>query len=154
MMSALQLLGLLGAAFGVIGAAVSVALYTRGSYAKAKIDGLRADLEDEQKASDGLRKRIVDLEAEQLRCRERVSVTEKQITILTDENRTLRSMPEVAVQAIASMVESNFASNATQMAALGGRLDTVTTNLADVTSNLADVTRRLDAYRGDQGPAL
>lgn len=84
----LQMLGGVGAVFGIIAAVVAVALFVRGSYAKARIEALRDDLEDERKAAESLRNRVDDLEKEN----ERINL---KIEGLERENAVLRNQPSL-----------------------------------------------------------
>lgn len=85
-MNVAQALGVIGMAFSILTAVVAVTLYVRGSYAKARIEALRDDLNDERGAAESLRARVTDLEKENERVKARMDGLER-------ENDVLKSQP-------------------------------------------------------------
>lgn len=94
-----QALGIIGVSFSILTAVVAVTLYVRGSYAKVRIEALRADLDDERKSSESLRARVTDLEKENERANARLDGLERENDILKkqptlDLNKLLLAMQD------------------------------------------------------------
>lgn len=96
-MDPLKVLGAVGAVVGIITAVVAIALFVRGSYAKARIEALRDDLEDERKAAESLRNRVEDLEKENERVKTRVDGLER-------ENDVLRNQPSLDLNKVIGII--------------------------------------------------
>lgn len=84
----------------VVTAATAIALFVRGSYAKARIEALRDDLDDERKSSESLRSRVTDLEKENERVKGRMDGLERENEILKkqpslDLSRVILAISEV-----------------------------------------------------------
>lgn len=57
-----SVLGIIGALFGILGLIAGAAVYLRASYAKARIDALNGEIQEEQRRSARLREDVTDLQ--------------------------------------------------------------------------------------------
>lgn len=75
--SASALIGIIGGIFGILSLVGGAAIYLRASYAKARIEALNAEIEEEKRRSASLR---IDLNALQAKC----DIQEAKITALQE----------------------------------------------------------------------
>lgn len=99
-MEAVQLLGVVGTVVGVIAAIATVALFARASYARARIEELRAVLLDERATMESLRVQKHELEEEHKSCQLAVVAAKKEVEVL-------QKLPKLAVQEVVDLIRQD-----------------------------------------------
>lgn len=95
----LRILGVVGVITTIITAGVAVAVYTKGAYAKARIDRLSQELADERRASESYRERIEYLERQDTARAVALSSAQTEIT-------ALRRAPQLVVDGLSDAIST------------------------------------------------